>query len=77
MKVNKKGNNKERQAQMIKTEREIVEKLLNMAMTHSNSVCDSLESQEYDVASSHAQDLKQVLYVLLDYVQHFTYCWDD
>lgn len=57
---------------MIRTERETVERLLNMAMTHSDLVCDNLESQEYDVASSHAQDLKQVLYVLLDYVQHFT-----
>ena len=57
---------------MIRTERETVERLLNMAMTHSDLVCDNLESQEYDVTSSHAQDLKQVLYVLLDYVQHFT-----
>ena len=57
---------------MIRTERETVERLLSMAMTHSDLVCDNLESQEYDAASSHAQDLKQVLYVLLDYVQHFT-----
>lgn len=57
---------------MIKKEQEMIERLLDMAMVHEDMVSDNLQMGEYETAACHASDLKQVLYVLLDYVQHFT-----
>lgn len=56
---------------MIKKEQEMIEALLNMAMTHTDIAIDNLEMNEYETVACHAADLKQVLNVLLDYVQHF------
>lgn len=56
---------------MIKKEQEIIEGLLNMAMIHTDIAIDNLEMHEYETVAGHAADLKQVLNVLLDYVQHF------
>lgn len=57
---------------MIEKEQAMIERLVEMAMTHTDIAIDNLEMNEYDTVACHTADLKQVLYVLLDYVQHFT-----
>lgn len=56
---------------MIEKEQAMIEGLLNMAMAHNDVAIDNLEMNEYETVACHLADLKQVLYVLLDYVQHF------
>lgn len=56
---------------MIEKERAMIEGLLNMAMAHTDVAIDNLEMNEYETVACHLADLKQALYVLLDYVQHF------